>query len=301
MSIIIVNYESTELLRRCLASVAASSAFRQTQTIVVDNATGGFDPEAMVAAYPRVVWLPQTLNQTFTGGCNVGYERATGDFVLLLNPDTQLEPDALANALARFGAPQPPAAQGAYLLNDDGSLQRYYRRLPASLDIPVVLLGPLLAWTRRGKRYLMAEDLFEGVTAVEQPPGAFLMARRDMLGDRLLDPRYFNYLSDVDLCRRLRRHGPIVVGDDVRVRHARGGAGVGTDDPGAQLRLRHDLTWGVRQYFHGASWPSRVYLEAWLRVFWTLRLGQIALRRPRWLGRALGVARRALSGEAPTY
>ncbi|MEO8509801.1 MAG: glycosyltransferase family 2 protein [Chloroflexota bacterium] len=301
VSIIIVNYESTELLRRCLASVAASSVFGQTQTIVVDNASAGFDVEAMAAASPWVTWLPQAENRTFTGGCNIGYERAIGDFVLLLNPDTQLEPDALANALARFNGQQPPAAQGAYLLNDDGSLQRYYRRLPGALDIPVVLLGALVAWTARGRRYLMADERFDGVTPVDQPPGAFLMAPRALLGTELLEPEYFNYMSDVDLCRRLRRHGPIVVADDVRVHHARGGAGVGTDDPAAQLRLRHDLTWGVRHYFREAACPARAYLEAWLRVFWILRLLQVALRRPGWFGRAIRVARRALRGEAPAY
>lgn len=301
VSIIIVNYGSTELLRRCLAAVAASSVFDRTQTIVVDNASPGFDASAMAAAYPWLTLLPQAQNHTFTGGCNIGYEHAIGDVVLLLNPDTELEPDAIANALARFDAPDPPAAQGAYLLNHDGSLQRYYRRLPGALDIPVLLLGPLLAWTSRGRRYQMATARFEGVTAVDQPPGAFLMAPRALVGDVLMDPAYRNYMSDVDLCRRLRRHGPIVVADDVRVRHARGGAGVGTDDPAAQLRLRHDLTWGVRHYFRGASWPARGYLEAWLRVFWLLRLVQVALRHPGWFGRAAGVARRALRGEAPVY
>ena len=301
LSILIVNFESTELLGRCLASIRASSAYERTETIVVDNASGDFDATAMASAYPWVTFLPQAENRTFTGGCNIGYARATGDVILLLNPDTELEPDAITNALARFDAPAPPAAQGAYLLNDDGSLQRYYRRLPGVLDIPVLLLGPLLARTARGRRYLMADERFVGVTAVDQPPGAFLMAPRALLGAVLLDPAYGNYMSDVDLCRRLRQHGPIVVADDVRVRHARGGAGVGTDDLAAQLQLRHDLTWGVRHYFRGASRPARLYLEAWLRVFWILRLMQVGLRRPGWLGRALGVARRALRGEAPAY
>lgn len=301
LSILVVNYESTGLLRRCLASIAASSAFERTETIVVDNASAGFDAEAMAAAHPWATFLPQAENRTFTGGCNIAYERATGDVVLLLNPDTELEPDAIANALARFDAPAPPAAQGAYLLNDDGSLQRYYRRLPGALDIPVLLLGSVLAWTRRGRRYLMANERFDGVTPVDQPPGAFLMAPRRLVGPALLDPAYRNYMSDVDLCRRLRKHGPIVVADDVRVRHARGGAGVGTHDPAAQLRLRHDLTWGVRHYFCEASWPARAYLEAWLCVFWLLRIAQLAARRPRWLGRASGTARSALGGEPPVY
>lgn len=301
VSIIIVNYESTDLLRRCLASIAESSVFEQTQTIVVDNGSTGFDAGAMAATYPWVEWLAERVNRTFTGGCNLGYERVTGEFVLLLNPDTELEPDALTNALAHFGGAARPAALGAYLLNDDGTLQRYYRRLPTELDIPVVLLGPLLAWTGRGRRYLMRDETFDGVTPVDQPPGAFVLAPRALLGDELLDPEYRNYMSDVDLCRRLRRHGPILVADDVRVRHVRGGAGVGSQDPATQLRLRHDLTWGVRHYFSSAGGATRLYLEAWLRVFWVLRIAQTAMRRPGWIGRALGVAQRALGGEPPVY
>jgi GT2 family glycosyltransferase len=301
LSIIVVNYESTELLRSCLASIRASSVFERTETIVVDNASAGFNPEAMAAAYPWVVWLPQAANLTFTGGCNAGFECSSGTFVLLLNPDTELEREALANALARFEAATPPAALGAFLLDEDGLLQRYYRRLPRSLDVPYLLLGRLVAGLPGGRRYVMTDEPFDGVTAVDQPPGAFLLFPRSLVDAPLLDPAYRNYMSDVDLCRRLRQRGPILVTPDVRVRHVRGGAGVRTDDPAAQLRLRHDLTWGVRHYFADASRPGRLYLEAWLRIFWLLRLVEIGLRRPSWLGRAFGAAGRALRGEVPAY
>lgn len=301
VSVLIVNYRSTPMLLDCLASIEGQTAFARTETIVVDNGSPDFEPDQLTARFPWVHVIASPVNLTYTGGNNLAFERARGDCVLLLNPDTVLEPRAIENALRHFASGPPMSAQGATLLNADGSLQRYYRRLPTWRDVPYVLLGRLLARTPGGRRYFMLDDEFGPVTAVDQPPGAFLLLRRADVGDRLLDPGYYNYMSDVELCARLRATGPIYVFDDVRCWHRKGAAGVATGDTADQLRLRHDLTWGVRRYYRNARLPIRSYVEAWLYVFWCLRLGQLAIRRPSALGRAVRLAARALRGDPPRY
>jgi GT2 family glycosyltransferase len=193
------------------------------------------------------------------------------------------------------------AAVGGYLLNDDGTLQRYYRRLPKPGDVPVMLMGRLLRHTPRGRRYLMQGESFMGPTAVEQPPGACLLVPRHLVDRVLLDPVFFNYGSDVELCARLLVRGPIMVFDDVRCRHRKGAAGVATAEVGERLRLSHDLTWGIRHLFRHTSRRERLAIELWLRVFWLLRVGQAVMRRPGSIGLGVSTARRALAGQPPVY
>jgi GT2 family glycosyltransferase len=301
ISILIVNYRSTPLLRRCLASIGRSTVFRQTHTIVVDNASPEFAAPELEAAFAWATFLPQPTNLTFTAGSNLAFEHATGDYVLLLNPDTELEPGALESALAHFQERPEMAAISGYLLNDDGTLQRYYRRLPTAGDVPVMLMGRLFRHTPRGRRYLMQGESFVGATAVEQPPGACLLVPRHVVDRLLLDPVFFNYGSDVELCARLLARGPIMVFDDVRCRHRRGGAGVHTSEVGERLRLAHDLTWGIRRLFRHTSRLERLYVEFWLWVFWLGRIGQAFMRRPASIGLGVSTARRALAGQPPTY
>lgn len=302
VSILIVSYRSTADLRACLEAIAAQTAFDRIETIVVDNGSPDFHSADVQAAFPWARIEASPTNLTYTGGNNRAFELAQGNVILLLNPDTVLEPAAVERALAHFDARPEMVAQGATLLNADGTLQRYYRRLPGWREVPYVLLAPLFARTRSARRYLMLDDRFGPETEVDQPPGAFLMLRRAALGSfPLLDPGYFNYMSDVELCSRLRRVGKIVVFDDVRCWHRKGGAGVASGDPAVQLRLRHDLTWGVRRFYRAHRWPVRLYVEAWLRVFWLLRLVQLLSRHPLFIGDGLWTARRALRNDPPAY
>lgn len=301
ISILIVNYRSTQLLRRCLASIGRSTIFQQTQTIVVDNASPGFSASELQTDYEWATLLPQPRNLTFTGGTNLAFEHAAGDYVLLLNPDTELETRALEAALAHFEERPEIAAIGGYLLSDDGTLQRYYRRLPKVGDVPVMLIGRLMRYTPRGRRYLMARESFVGATAVEQPPGAFFLVPRRLVDGILLDPVFFNYGSDVELCARLLARGPIMVYDDVRCRHRKGAAGVNTSDVVERMRLSHDLTWGIRHLFPHTSRQERLSMDFWLWVFWLLRIGQAFMRRPASIGLGVSTMRRALAGQPPTY
>lgn len=299
VSVLIVNFNSTARLRTSLTALQRSSVAEALEVIVVDNASSDFDAGVMQRQFPDVSFLPQPQNTTWTGGNNIAFAVSSGEYVLLLNPDTAVEERAIERALGHLHTDPELVALGAYLIGSDGQLQPYYRRLPSIADLPIVLFERIFESTRRGRRYLMLDEPFDDPTRVPQPPGAFLLLRRDALDARLLDPRYFNFVSDVDLCRRLG--GGIAVYPDVRCCHLRAGAGVGTRDPRERMRLYHDFAWGFSVYFEGSSWAARVYVRALLTAYLLSRLSLAAARAPTTTATALRTLFRWLRGEAPAY
>ncbi len=244
ISVVIVNYRSTDLLRDCLDALAESTIAALLQVIVVDNATPGFEPDSIQLDDLDLTVLPQASNTTFTGGNNIGTGKARGRFLLMLNPDTRVDPEALERAVRHFDADPALVALGAWFVDVHGAFRPYYRRLPRLRDVPVVLIPRLLDWTPMARRYRMADETFATGTMVEQPAGAFLLARRSSCPRPLLDDGYLNFFSDVDLCRVLGEVGQIRVEPDVRCYHARGGAGLITHEPEARSRLHQDLRLG---------------------------------------------------------
>lgn len=302
LSVLIVNFNSTPLLKECLTSLEASTIAKCLEIIVVDNASADFDLEAMATAHPSVAFLPQDRNTTYTGGNNLAFERSTADLLLMLNPDTRVEPEALERAVAHMREEPDLVGLSAYLIGRDGNLQRYYRRLPTFADLPVMLFEPIFRSTRRGRRYLMMDESFNHVTPVQDPPGAFILCRRSALGGYLLDPGYFNFVSDLELCERLRRAGRVAVFDDVQCHHLRAGAGVGTTDPAARIRLYHDYSWGLRRYMlQLVTARQRGALDALLFAYWISRVAMITLRAPAHTMAAAKTAFRAISGSPPVY
>jgi GT2 family glycosyltransferase len=301
VSALIVNYRSTDLLQGCLTALARSTVAPSIQVVVVDNATPGFDPAALDVSGLHVRFLTQDHNTTFTGGNDIAFGESQGRFILLLNPDTRVEPGAIECAIEHLETDPGLVALGAYFLDEHGELRPYYRRLPRVRDIPVILIPRLLDWTPMARRYRMADETFEGPTVVEQPSGAFILLRREAAPSPLLDRRYFNFFSDVELCRSLGRTGEIRVEPDVRCFHARGGAGLITDDPAARSRLHHDLVWGVRYYFRRAGAIERTWLQLWVTAFWLLRLSQGLLRGRAALRTTWTAARASFAGAPPDY
>lgn len=295
LSVLIVNYHSTQHLRTCLDALLASTMSDELEIIVVDNASLDFDKADISSAYPRITLLPQPFNATWTGGNNIAFAASTGEYVLLLNPDARVEPDALEAAVGHLQSSPGLVAVGALLTGPDGKVQRYYRRLPTMSDVPVILFEPLFRRTARGRRYLMLNEDFSAPLHVPQPPGAFLLVRRSAAPSPLVDPAYANFVSDVELCRRLSEMGQIMVFPDVRVTHQRAGAGVGTADPRLRARLYRDLAWGLRHYFRRSPGSHQMWLSVLIWTYCVSRFAKLAVKHP---ARIPGVACELLAAAA---
>ena len=98
LSVIIVSYNTRELLRACLLSLRESQGVA-LEIIVVDNASSDGSADMVQRDFPEVILLPQTLNTWYCGGNNIGIDRASADYAMLLNPDTEVAPDALVKLL----------------------------------------------------------------------------------------------------------------------------------------------------------------------------------------------------------
>ena len=234
LSIVIVNYNTRDLLRQCLASVAKFAP--DAQTIVVDNASRDDSVAMLRAEFPKVETIALAENVGFARGNNAGLPIATGEYVLLLNSDTVVEDDSLAKCVAYLDANPDVGGLSPRLLGADGAWQQPMHPFPSLAD-------ELRQAFRRPTRgdpngWLTGTALFLRSSAMREIGGK-------------LDGGCFMYWEDCDLAARLRSAGwKLVVLDDAHVRHYGGASGGGAD-----AARRPDLdAW----YIHGQSrWFAR--------------------------------------------
>lgn len=229
LSVVVVSYNTRDLLRDCLRSVAASSP--QAEVFVVDNGSRDASVEMVRAQFPSVIVIPLDRNLGFAGANNVALRRCTGRRVLLLNPDARLAPGALAAMNAALDRWPDAAAVGPRVVNPDGSLQSCGYRFPTLLaDLRQSRnVDRLLSWmVGPGPSSPHAPRATEG--EVDWCDGACMLIRREALDTvGLLDEQYFLYTEEVDWCFNARKAGwRIVVAPDAEVIHHRGQSSAST-------------------------------------------------------------------------
>lgn len=222
ISIIIVNYNTRELLRNCLWSILETEG-KFCQIIVVDNASTDGSSRMVQEEFPGVLLIQNVSNAGFSKANNQGIRQATGEYVLLLNSDTIVHAGALS-AMGGFLSSRPDAgAVTCKLLNEDGSIQASVSSRPGPLLLLLRLLGVsrivssdrARRWIGRAFGYLLGRTLRDYFAPyrlgdfpveVQNISGACLMLRRDTVEQvGLLDERFFMYFEDMDYCLRLRR------------------------------------------------------------------------------------------------
>ena len=217
LSVVIVSYNTRDLLRNCLLSLRESVGL-DLEIIVVDNASADGSAEMARAEFPEVRLLAQTLNTWYCGGNNIGIDAARAEVALLLNPDTEVAPDALA-LMHRFLLDNPEyVGVTAQLVYPNGELQRTCARIPdfRHLLMAYSALGFLLPTLKRELRGKMTYSEWDrrGDRDVEAIPGACTMMRR---GDIRLDDDLLLYFPEETLARRHRK--PMRFLAAARVRH----------------------------------------------------------------------------------
>jgi GT2 family glycosyltransferase len=207
LTVIVVNYNASNLLRDCLASLRTSAPGITQQVIVVDNASAD-DSCAMVRReFPEVQLIANEQNAGFTRANNQGIAVARGRYIMLLNNDTRVLGDAFTRAVRHLDDHPEIGAAGLKLLNDDGSLQLSCRRFPSfsqALFNRYSLLTRLFPNNRFSRAYLMSDIQRDAIQDVDWVSGACLLVRREVLDEiGALDERFFMYCEDVDFCYRV--------------------------------------------------------------------------------------------------
>lgn len=212
LSIIIVNWNVRDLLRECLRSIETGKGGLSLEIIVVDSASSDDSVAMVLSEFPSVRLIPCTENVGFPRGNNIGLREASGDYLLLLNPDTVVVADALAVLVSYLQANPNVGAVGPQLLNPDGSVQSSRRRFPTTATgfFESTWLEGLAPGVLR--RYY-ALDLPDDATAdVDWLTGACIMVPRstyEVVGG--MDEGYFMYSEELDWCRRIKESGRRVV------------------------------------------------------------------------------------------
>ncbi len=226
ISVVIVSWNVADYLRRCLESLRAESGRASSpslEVIVVDNASTDGSPDLVRASFPEVRLLENRDNLGFTRGNNQGIAAASGRYVLLLNPDAEVLPGALAAMVRHLDAQPQVAVVGPQLLNTDGSHQSSRRRFPtlATAFVESTTLQRHFPKARLLRRYYCLDLPPEETHEVDWLVGACLLVRRQAIEQvGLLDEGFFMYSEELDWCYRMKREGwKVVYLPEARVVH----------------------------------------------------------------------------------
>lgn len=203
LSIVIVNYNTRDLLRDALHAIDAT--YPHAETIVVDNASSDGSADMVRDEFPHVTLLAQAENTWFCGGNNIGIRASSGEFVLLLNPDTVVQPNALHTLVTFMQAHPDYAGATAQLHYPNGATQRTCSRTPSYAYLlhahtPLKWLRPRHTKTLTAAHWYDDEN-FQRETSrdVDVLPGSCLLMRRE---DILLDNDLLLYFPEDDLAQR---------------------------------------------------------------------------------------------------
>ncbi len=225
LSVCIVSWNTREYLRECLTALSQSPpAGADMEVIVVDNASADGSAAMVASDFPSVALLCNSNNRGYAEGNNQALERASGDLLLLLNPDVVVHPESLTRALA-FMAEHPQAGGlGCRLVGKDGETQRSVRGFPDPSPVlwDAAGLSRLFPRSRVFGAYRMTWFDYNSIAEVDQPMGSFLLLTRaalDKVG--LMDPQFPIFFNEVDWCWRAKReHGfSIYYTPDITVTH----------------------------------------------------------------------------------
>lgn len=219
VGIIIVNYKTQALLRRCLETVFASAGVT-LRVCVVDNASADGSAAMVSQAFPQVDLIANQENVGYPAANNqglrlLGFETDADGvpprYALLLNPDTEVPPAALANMVAWLDAQPEVGAAGPKLLRPDGSLDLACRRSFPTLEVSfyrMLGLSKLFPQHPRFGRYNLTYLDENEITAVDAVVGAFMMVRCEAVAAvGLLDETFFMYGEDLDWAYRIKAAG----------------------------------------------------------------------------------------------
>lgn len=202
---VVVNYEAGDALAECVASLLADGSAGPVDVVVVDNGSTDGSVRTLRAAFPDVRVVDVAANPGYGAAANRGIAATTAPVVAVCNPDLVIRPGSAAAMLAAFADPAVGAA-GPRMLNPDGTTYPSARRDPALVDaVGHAVLGRVRPGNRFTRRYREL-DADPGVARdVDWVSGAAVWLRRSAVeGVGGWDERFFMYMEDVDLGRRLR-------------------------------------------------------------------------------------------------
>ncbi len=215
LSVIIVSWNTCQLLDRCLTTLFTELKgqqlfFQGAEIFVVDNASADGSVDMVEQKYPQVHLISNKENLGFARANNQALNVASGQYILLLNPDTEVRPGSITVLVDFLDKHQQAGVVAPQLINTDGSIQLSCRAFPsfAGMFFELTGLSRLMPAGSSWRNYKMLDWAHNSLRQVDQPEGACLLIKRavfDQVG--LFDEDYFMLFEEVDWCYRVKQAG----------------------------------------------------------------------------------------------
>lgn len=215
LSIIIVNWNTEDLLKNCIRSIYEETHKIRYEIFVVDNASSDGSCQMIEREFPQVRLIRNKENLGFARGNNIGYKQSSGKYIVILNPDTAIQSNIFLKMLKFAEANPEVGIVGGLFLDPSGALQRHYRRFPTvgTIFFCYTRLGQIvdrfLFRSKFNSLYRLKDCDFSSVTPVDQVSASCLLISRPVIEkiNGLFDEKFPILFNDVDLCRRVWKRG----------------------------------------------------------------------------------------------
>jgi len=293
LSIIIINWNVRPLLEKCFISIRRYLTGIRYEVIVVDNASQDGSQEFLqnwVKQNPGGQVIFNSQNLGFAKANNQALKIARGEFILFLNPDTELLDDSLVAALDYMRQNQRVGILGGQILGPDNQIQPSVRSFPRLCSQILILLKLHRLFPRANclKKYFLPDLDYHKTQEVEQIMGAFLLTRKNLL-DTLggFDEKFFLWFEEVDLCWRARQlNYQIIYYPLTKVKHYGSQSFVQTLPYSKQKNYNRSLIYFFRKHY--SAWQAVILsifsffsllLVLLLSLIWPLFRGHYGPRR----------------------
>ncbi len=214
ISVITVSWNTRELLKSCLSSLFAELKAicpqADAEVFLVDNNSADGSASMVASDFPQVKLIANETNRGFAAANNQALSLATGEYILLLNPDTVVHPGAIKTLIAFLATHQAAGVVAPQLRETDGSIQHSCRQFPTFKGMCYELLGLSRLFPNQTtfRQYKMLDWNHDDERQVDQPEGACLLLRRQVIEEvGLLDEGFFMLFEEVDWCYRIKEKG----------------------------------------------------------------------------------------------
>ena len=275
VSVVIVSFNTCDLLRECLQTLKRQAGGVSYETFVVDNTSRDGSADMVAQEFPEVRLIRSEVNLGFAAANNQAFPLAHGRYVVLLNSDAFLQPDALARSVGCMDADPKIGLGGARLIGRGSSWQPSARMFP-SLSNNFMTISGLSAKYPHSQFFGRVDRTWADpnqAAQVDWVPGAFSIIRRAVLEEvGYFDENFFLYYEEVDLCRRVKAAGyTIWYWPDVTVVHLGGESSktlkrLSMSSAGSQLtlwRMRSALLYYYKHHGARGAWFARKLETMW--------------------------------------
>ena len=211
LSIIIVNYNVRYFIEACLHSVEKACKNINAEVFVVDNASTDDSKLVLPTLFPNVYFIWNEDNLGFSKANNLAIKKATGQYILFLNPDTIVPEDCFEKCLSFFSTHHDAGALGVHMIDGNGNFHKESKRsfpAPAVSFYKMIGLSNLFPNSKLFAAYYAGHLPENKTVSVEVLSGAFMMISKKIMGRvKGFDEDYFMYAEDIDLSYRVKKTG----------------------------------------------------------------------------------------------